>query len=196
LGCNVRERSPEATSTYVTILRAFRSNEPAYNPTVTTSINGRFCGEINVGRSRITNDTMRSSLELRVFTSPACNCRRPNRTFSPTTPGNRAMRRSLPKEWSPCRRVMKIVISVLPVLAIISPSVSTSSLISSASTRSASHRSASLFPSIRIPAVDLICLNYGLLKCANRTQVALQRRENGFPYKYDATFEFRAQLLG
>jgi hypothetical protein len=48
------------------------------------------------------------------------------------------MRRSLPKKWSPCPCVMKIVVSVLPVLAIISPSASTSSLISSASTRTAS----------------------------------------------------------
>jgi hypothetical protein len=46
--------------------------------------------------------------------------------------------RSLPKKWSPCPCVMKIVVSVLPVLATISPSASTSSLISSASTRTAS----------------------------------------------------------
>ena len=37
------------TNTWVSISRAFRTDEPASNPTVKTSINGRFCGERYAG---------------------------------------------------------------------------------------------------------------------------------------------------
>lgn len=103
----------------------------------------------------------------RVYQSYAGNCRRPNRNVL-ADDAWKSRDETIASEkvvTVPLRDENRV--SVLLVLAIISPSVSTSSLISSASTRTASHRSASLFSSISIPAVDLICPNHGLLKCAN-----------------------------